>query len=63
MALNNYTGIGWFILLILDLWAIVSVLGSPASTSRKVIWVLVILVLPFIGFIAWLFAGPRANRA
>jgi hypothetical protein len=37
MALNNYTGIGWFILLVLDLWAIVSVLGSAATTGRKVI--------------------------
>jgi hypothetical protein len=63
MELNNYTGVGWFILLVLDLWAIVSVLGSSASTGRKVIWVLAILILPFLGFIAWLFLGPRANRS
>jgi hypothetical protein len=62
MALNNYTGIGWFILLVLDLWAIVSVLGSAATTGRKVIWVLAIVLLPFLGFVAWLILGPRANR-
>jgi len=26
-----------------------------------VIWVLVILFLPLIGFIAWFFAGPRSS--
>lgn len=62
MPLNNYTGIGWFVLLALDLWAIVSVVGSNASTGRKVIWVLVVLFLPFLGFIAWLLFGPRAAR-
>jgi hypothetical protein len=57
------TGIGGFILLVLALWAIVSTVGSRASTGRKVIWVLVILFLPLLGFILWLFFGPRAGRA
>ena len=57
----NITGIGGFILLALDIWAIISVVGSGASTGKKVIWVLVILFLPLIGFIAWLL-GPRAQR-
>lgn len=56
------TGIGGLIVLVLDLWAIISVVGSGASTGRKVIWVLVILFLPIIGFIAWLFFGPRSPR-
>jgi hypothetical protein len=58
----NVTGIGGFILLALDLWALISVIGSNATTGRKVIWVLVILFLPLLGFIAWLFFGPRASR-
>ena len=56
------TGIGGFILLALDIWAIISVIGSRAGTGAKVIWVLVILFLPFLGFIAWLNFGPRASR-
>jgi Phospholipase_D-nuclease N-terminal len=56
-------GIGALILLALDIWAIVSVIGSNASTLAKVVWVLVILVLPLLGFIAWLIFGPRAARA
>lgn len=59
----DVTGIGGFILLALDIWALISVIGSQASTGRKVIWVLVILFLPFLGFIAWLFLGPRASRS
>ena len=57
----NVRGIGGFILLALDIWALISVIGSDATTGRKVVWVLVILFLPFLGFLAWLFFGPRAR--
>lgn len=56
------TGLGGLILLGLDIWAIVSVIGSARSTVTKVIWVLAILLLPLIGFIAWLIFGPRSAR-
>ena len=59
----NVTGIGGFILLALDIWALISVIGSTETTGKKVIWILVILVLPLVGFIAWLIFGPRAKRA
>jgi hypothetical protein len=58
----NVTGSGGFILLALDIWALISVIGSNETTGKKVIWVLVILFLPLIGFLAWLFFGPRAGR-
>ncbi|MBU3261541.1 PLDc N-terminal domain-containing protein [Roseovarius sp. PS-C2] len=57
------SGLGGLILLVLDIWAIISVVGSGASIGRKVLWVLVILLLPLLGFIIWLIAGPRAARA
>jgi hypothetical protein len=57
---GEFTGIGGLILLALDIWAIISVIGSNASTGAKVVWVLVILLLPLLGFLAWLFFGPRA---
>jgi hypothetical protein len=53
-------GLLGLIILIADVWAIVNVLGSPASTGSKVIWVIVILLLPVIGLIAWLLMGPRS---
>lgn len=52
-------GVGGFILLVLNVWAIVSTVGSTASTGAKVLWVILILLLPLLGFIIWFFAGPR----
>lgn len=57
----EYAGIGGFIVLVLNIWAIVSIIGSGASTGSKVLWTLLVLVLPVIGFIIWLITGPRAN--
>lgn len=57
------SGIGGLILLVLDVWAIVSIVNSPVSTGRKVVWVLVVLILPLLGFLIWLVAGPRSASA
>lgn len=56
------TGLGGLIILILDIWAIVSIVGSGATTGSKVLWVLLVILLPLIGFIIWLVAGPRSTR-
>lgn len=56
-------GIGGLILLALNIWAIISIVGSAASTGAKVLWILFILILPLIGFIIWFFFGPRSARA
>ena len=53
------TGIFGLIILIADIYAIVKTLQSSAQTGTKVIWILVILLLPLIGVIAWWFMGPR----
>ena len=36
------------IVLVLDIWAIVSIIGSSASTGAKILWVLLILILPIV---------------
>jgi len=54
------TGIGGIILLIVDLWAIISILGSAAGTGGKLLWLLLVLLLPLLGFIIWLLFGPKA---
>ena len=54
------TGLGGLIILILDIWAIVSIIGSSASTGSKVLWTLLVLLLPVVGFLIWLVAGPRS---
>jgi hypothetical protein len=56
-------GIFGLILLIADVWAIVNIFQSGASTERKVIWTVVVILFPLIGFIFWLLLGPRTGRA
>ncbi|MDU8911970.1 PLD nuclease N-terminal domain-containing protein [Aestuariicoccus sp. MJ-SS9] len=53
-------GLGGLIVLGLDLWALVSIIGSRAGTGAKVLWILLVIVMPVLGFIIWLIAGPRA---
>lgn len=49
------------VILAADIWAIINVLGSGAGTGSKVLWILLILVLPVVGLIIWLIAGPRSG--
>lgn len=56
-------GILGLIILILDIWAILKIFGSSASTGAKVLWILVILLLPVLGLVIWFFAGPRGSTA
>lgn len=55
-------GIFGLLVLIADVWAIINVVGSHASISAKVLWTVGILVLPVLGFLLWLFLGPRSAR-
>jgi hypothetical protein len=57
------SGLLGLIILALDIWAIVSVVGSSTSTGGKVLWILLILLLPILGLIIWLVARPRPIRA
>jgi len=54
----NLTGIGSLIVLILDVFAILMIMQSASKSIDKLVWVLVVLLLPLIGFIAWYLAGP-----
>ncbi|MBN2740021.1 MAG: PLDc N-terminal domain-containing protein [Rhodobacteraceae bacterium] len=57
-----FSMLGAAIVFILDIWAIVSILGSGASTGGKILWILLILILPVVGFIIWLIAGPKSGK-
>lgn len=54
-------GILGLIHLIVVIWAILSILKSGASTGAKIIWGLLVLLLPLIGLIIWFLAGPKGN--
>ncbi|OKH88585.1 MULTISPECIES: PLD nuclease N-terminal domain-containing protein [Thalassospira] len=61
--MTGFDGIIGLIILIADIWAIINVFGSGASTGSKILWTILILVLPVVGLIIWFFAGPRSSRA
>ncbi|TRX75460.1 PLD nuclease N-terminal domain-containing protein [Pseudomonas mangiferae] len=46
-------------IVVLDLWAIVSVFRSDKDVNVKAVWALAIAVLPVVGLVAWGVAGPR----
>jgi len=48
-------------ILALDIWAILNVIKSGAETGMKVLWVLLILLLPVVGLIIWALLGPRGD--
>lgn len=58
---STFNGLIGLIILALDIWAIINVFKSGASTGTKVLWILLILLLPVLGLIIWAIAGPRGN--
>jgi hypothetical protein len=56
-------GVLGLLILIADVWAIVNIFQSPATTGAKVLWTVLVLVLPVLGLIIWFFAGPRTGKA
>ena len=50
-------GILGIIVLILDIIALVSILGAAKSVGWKVLWALIVLLLPVIGMIVYFLIG------
>jgi hypothetical protein len=55
-------GIFGLIVLIADVWAIVNIFQSAADTGKKVLWTVLVILLPVLGFILWYFLGPKTGR-
>jgi hypothetical protein len=47
------------LLLIVMVYAIVKIVQSDTGTGSKVIWVVLILLVPMLGVILWLLFGPK----
>ena len=58
----HYNGLWGLIVLAADIWAVVNIIQSGATTQSKVLWTLLVLILPVLGFIIWYFAGPKSSR-
>ena len=57
----RFGGLFGLLVLIVDVWAIVNIFQSRVSTGSKVFWIVLVSILPILGFIIWLFAGPRGE--
>jgi succinate dehydrogenase/fumarate reductase cytochrome b subunit len=55
----DYNGIVGLVILALDIWAIVQILQRRGPTDKKILWILVILLLPVIGLVLWLLIGRK----
>jgi len=40
-----------------------NILQSSASNDKKLLWVIVVVLLPLLGLILWYFLGPRGGKA
>jgi hypothetical protein len=51
------------LIFVLDIIAIVSLLGGSSSIERKLIWVVVILLLPLLGMLLYFLLGRSSRDA
>jgi len=59
----GYNGILGLLILAGDIWAIINIFQSSASNEKKLLWILVVVLLPLLGLILWFFLGPRDRKA
>ncbi len=59
----QYQGLFGLVVLIADVWAIVNVFQSNGDTGRKVLWTVLVIILPVLGFVLWYFLGPKTGKA
>ncbi|MBA1245010.1 PLD nuclease N-terminal domain-containing protein [Pseudomonas japonica] len=54
------SGLIGLVILLADIWAIVSVWRSDKASGTKVGWTVLIFILPVVGLVIWGIMGPRA---
>ena len=59
---TGYNRLLGLLILIGDVWAIINIFQSSASNEKKLLWTLVVLLLPLLGLILWFFLGPRGGK-
>ena len=59
----QYNGLLGLLILVADVWAIITIFKSGASNEKKALWIVLVAVLPVLGLILWYFLGPRDGKA
>lgn len=55
--------LGGLALLIADIYAVIQTLKSGSDGLIKIIWIVLIIMMPVVGLILWFIAGPRPANA
>ena len=58
---SGYTGLTGLLILAGDIWAILNIVQSKSSNGMKLVWTLIVLLLPLLGLGLWVFLGPRGR--
>ena len=58
----QYNGLLGLLILVADVWAIITIFKSGASNEKKALWIVLVAVLPVLGLILWYFLGPRDGK-
>jgi hypothetical protein len=60
---NMPVGVGFLIALVLALWAVFHIAQSGRTPLGKAVWCVIVLFIPYLGFLLWLFIGPRSVKS
>lgn len=57
------SGLIGLVILVLDIWALVQIWKSKGKDGAKLLWTILILLLPVVGLVLWWFlGGPGAKK-
>lgn len=59
VEVNGILGLIWLIVVI---WAVIQVAQSSANGTTKLLWIIVLLLLPLLGLILWFLLGPKPSK-
>jgi len=48
--------------LIALVYAAIQILGSSVDTTKKILWIVVVALLPVVGLIIWFLMGPGSPK-
>lgn len=56
------TGLLGIVILVADIYAILKIAESSASSGKKALWIALVLLLPVLGLIIWYLLGPGSSN-
>jgi hypothetical protein len=48
------------LILVLDIFVIIQIAQGPGDTGKKILWIILVLILPLLGPILWYLLGRSA---